>query len=161
MFKSCCFLLLLLPVSLIGQAAWHPTEALASSVVFRQEYLVCATEHDDLVTTPKGIHLLNDQPFSGCVRNDFPDHEQYRVSYITAGVVEKEVSYYYSGTTHAVFNFKEGLPHGYHTMYYPDGSKYIEEFYVKGVKEGYHRRWLKNGQLAREERFSGGGLRPW
>jgi len=161
MFKTCCFLLLLFPISLIAQTTWQPNGLPPEAVIYRQEYLSCTTEHDNLVHTPKDTYLINDQPFTGCARHDSPSHEQYRVIYITAGTVEKEVTYYYSGNTHTVFNFKDGQPHGYHTMYYPDGSKYIEEYFIKGVKEGVHRRWDKNGKLSRQDRYSGGGLRPW
>lgn len=161
MFKSCYFLLLFLPLSLFAQTAWQSTDLVPATVTYRQEYLVCTTEHDDLIHTPKGTYLLNEQPFTGSARHDSPSHKQYRVLYITAGIVEKEVTYYYSGNTHVLFNFKDGKPHGFHTMYYPDGSKYIEEFFVNGIKEGIHRRWDKNGKLTRQDRYSGGGLRPW
>lgn len=142
-----------------GQTSVNPEDLLPDVVVFRQEYQACATELNDLERTPKGTYLRQQQPFSGCARHHAPPNKQYRVSYITAGTVEKEVTYYYSGATHAVFNFKGGRPHGYHTMYYPDGTKYIEEFFVEGRPDGYHRRWHNNGQLARERRFNGGGIR--
>ena len=67
----------------------------------------------------------------------------------------RQLCWYPNGQLERDFNFKNGLSHGSHLMYYDDGRKYIEEIYENGQPIKLLR-WFNNGQLAREAYFENG-----
>lgn len=138
--------------------------SLKETVDYKQEYLECQQNYDELkriVGMGKAVpdtYYLNDELYSGSAKNDSPDSKMYEITYFKDGFIEKRMVYFYNGLKSADFTFKDGQPHGYHNMYFDSGQKYIEEFFIEGLPEGFQRRWHANGELAREVLYKDGAI---
>lgn len=136
----------------------------AATPVYNSAYMECEQLYTDLTrkvktaTQKNNLFLYNNQPFTGCAKQDHPDHHTYFLYKIENGIVQQELGYFYNGMLSREFNFKNGKSHGRHAMYYDNGNKYIEEYYNEGKPIDTHRRWYNNNRLAREVKYNNGKI---
>ena len=101
------------------------------------------------------VYFFKEKKYSGCARASFKDREGSFVYAFEDGQMTRQLGWYPNGQLERDFNFKNGLSHDSHLMYYEDGRKYIEEIYENGQPIKLLR-WFNNGQLARETYFENG-----
>ena len=101
------------------------------------------------------IYFLKEKKYTGCARAYFKDRDGSFVYAFEEGQMTRQLGWYPNGQLERDFNFKNGLSHGSHLMYYDDGKKYIEEIYENGQPIKLLR-WFNNGQLARDAYFENG-----
>lgn len=146
-------------LSLLIVLPWSSYAQQSTTPVYNQEYKDCTENYMELETMMiqkqgySSKYLKNGKPFTGCAKYAFigskGDLSEYLVADIKDGYAIKLTYYFPDGSISREFNFKDGLAHGLHIMYYRNGDIYIEEYYNEGKPHGSQKRWLENGEAGR------------
>lgn len=101
-----------------------------------------------------------DEPFSGWVRQIFPDTDhRFRYMKLDSGVIVWQVGYYADGVLDFDFHGKDGYNYGSQRMWHTDGTLYIDTYFLEGgVQDGPQKRWYGNKILASDALYDKGEL---
>ncbi len=151
--------------ALTGFASWHPL-ATARRVITTKD------SGDSSLTIANGVQLSHDVPFTGNVRERFPNGSMKReTAYVNGkrdgtehgwfenGAVRETRTYrtgreegihrgwYANGTRRFVYHYLDGRGDGLMEEWYESGLPYTRFEYVHGQEEGAQRMWTENGVL--------------
>lgn len=94
-----------------------------------------------------GVYSLNDQPFSGFVRESYTDHNLKRVASYHEGTRHGlTTTFFPNGRVRDVRSYRDNVGYGRHYGYWEDGTMKFDFLYRDDKREGVQKQWYRSGK---------------
>ena len=105
------------------------------------------TLNDNEVKMVNGIFYAQGKPFSGYIKEMYPNNQLQRIaSYVDGKLYGISKSFFENGSLRDIRSYRDNLAYGRHIGYWQNGKLQFDFFYINEKSEGIQRQWYQNGQ---------------